>query len=57
MKRKLQAAVALCGNSKVVMFDEPTAAMDPAARRALWDLLISQKKGKRQEPLNQTFYS
>lgn len=45
MKRKLSIAVALCGDSKVVMCDEPTAGMDPAARRALWDLLLSQKKG------------
>ncbi|KAF2898000.1 hypothetical protein ILUMI_08174 [Ignelater luminosus] len=46
MKRKLSVAVALCGGSKVVMCDEPTAGMDPAARRALWDLLLSQKKGR-----------
>nr|CAD7415158.1 unnamed protein product [Timema cristinae] len=46
MKRKLSAAVALCGNSQVVMFDEPTSGMDPAARRTLWDLLRSEKQGR-----------
>ncbi|XP_017768274.1 PREDICTED: ATP-binding cassette sub-family A member 3 [Nicrophorus vespilloides] len=46
MKRKLSVAVAFCGNSKVVMLDEPTAGMDPAARRALWELVESQKKGR-----------
>ncbi|CAH1974734.1 unnamed protein product [Acanthoscelides obtectus] len=46
MKRKLSVCVALCGNSKVVMLDEPTSGMDPSARRALWDLLLKQKKGR-----------
>ncbi|XP_062564160.1 phospholipid-transporting ATPase ABCA3-like [Armigeres subalbatus] len=46
MKRKLAVGVALCGGSKVVLCDEPTSGMDPAARRALWDLLIVEKKGR-----------
>lgn len=46
MKRKLSIGIALCGNSKVVMCDEPTSGMDPSARRALWDLLIQEKKGR-----------
>ena len=38
-RRKLSVAIALCGNSRLVMLDEPTAGMDLSARRALWDML------------------
>lgn len=44
MKRKLSVGMALCGKSKVVVLDEPTAGMDPSARRAIWNLLQKQKK-------------
>lgn len=44
MKRKLCVAMAMCGQSKVCMLDEPTAGMDPAARRALWDMIVKQKE-------------
>ena len=33
MKRKLSTAIAMCGGSKFVILDEPTAGMDPLARR------------------------
>nr|XP_022911475.1 ATP-binding cassette sub-family A member 3-like isoform X1 [Onthophagus taurus] len=46
MKRKLCFAIAFCGKSKVCLFDEPTAGMDPAARRALWDFIQTQKKDR-----------
>lgn len=46
MKRKLSICVAFCGGSKVVLCDEPTSGMDPAARRALWDVLQAEKKGR-----------
>jgi ATP-binding cassette subfamily A (ABC1) protein 3 len=45
MKRKLSVGIALCGKSKIVLLDEPTAGMDPSARRAIWNLLQKQKEG------------
>lgn len=46
MQRKLSACCALSGNTKVVLFDEPTSGMDPAARRQLWNMLLKEKAGR-----------
>lgn len=46
MKRKLNTINALCGNSKIVICDEPSSGVDASARRDLWDLLIHEKKGR-----------
>ncbi|NWH57817.1 ABCA3 protein, partial [Geococcyx californianus] len=62
MKRKLSIGIALIGDSKasfsdwaqprtslpgaVVMLDEPTSGMDPASRRATWDLLQQQRSNR-----------
>lgn len=45
-KRKLSVAIAVCGGSKFIVLDEPTAGMDPLARRELWDLLAFLRKGR-----------
>ena len=45
MKRKLSVAIAFVGNSKTVILDEPTAGVDPYARRAIWQILLKLKKG------------
>lgn len=45
-KRKLSVAIALIGDSKVVMLDEPTSGMDTSARRRLWDMLKRNKQGR-----------
>ena len=45
MKRKLSIAVAFVAKSRMVILDEPTAGVDPYARRAIWDLLIKYKQG------------
>jgi len=46
MKRKLSVAVALCGDPKFLLLDEPTSGMDPYSRRATWELLRKRKKGR-----------
>ena len=45
-KRKLSVSIALCGGSKFVLLDEPTAGMDLGARRNLWDMLKIYKKDR-----------
>ena len=46
MRRKLSTAIAVCGGSRFVTLDEPTAGMDPVARRELWTLLKGVRVGK-----------
>ena len=46
MKRKLSVALAFCAESKIVLLDEPTAGVDPYARRGIWDLLLKYKSGR-----------
>ncbi|KAI9330060.1 P-loop containing nucleoside triphosphate hydrolase protein [Obelidium mucronatum] len=45
-KRKLSVAMAIVGNPKILILDEPTAGMDPVSRRSLWAMLTSNKKGR-----------
>ncbi|XP_075999903.1 phospholipid-transporting ATPase ABCA1 [Genypterus blacodes] len=46
MQRKLSVAIAFVGSSKIVILDEPTAGVDPYARRGIWDLLLKYKQGR-----------
>lgn len=48
MQRKLSVALAFVGGSKVVILDEPTAGVDPYARRGIWDLLLKYRQGEAQ---------
>ena len=46
MQRKLSVAIAFVAGSRTVILDEPTAGVDPYARRQIWDLLIKYKQGR-----------
>lgn len=39
MKRRLSLAIALLGNPKLLILDEPTVGIDPALRRKIWQEL------------------
>ncbi|WKX96959.1 hypothetical protein Q1695_012983 [Nippostrongylus brasiliensis] len=44
MQRRLCIGIAFIGGSKIVILDEPTAGVDPFARRAIWDLILKYKE-------------
>ncbi|EAR87981.2 ABC transporter family protein (macronuclear) [Tetrahymena thermophila SB210] len=47
-KRKLSTAIAMIGNPPIILLDEPSTGMDPAARRFMWSV-ISNASTKRKK--------
>lgn len=47
-KRKLSVGIAIIGNPPIILLDEPSAGMDPEARRFMWSVVekISQRDKK-----------
>jgi ATP-binding cassette subfamily A (ABC1) protein 3 len=43
MKRRLSVAMALIGDSKIIILDEPTSGLDPSNRRSLWAIIQKYK--------------
>ncbi|MBB4905155.1 ATP-binding cassette domain-containing protein [Actinophytocola algeriensis] len=39
MRRKLDLAMTLVGDPKVIFLDEPTTGLDPRSRRTMWDII------------------
>ena len=54
MKRRLSVAIALVGDSRVVLLDEMTTGLDPFSRRQLWNIL---KKCQRKRGMMLTTHS
>ena len=54
-QQRLSVALALVNDPEVVFLDEPTTGMDPAGRRALWDL-VTGLRGRGKTVLLTTHY-
>lgn len=46
MKRRLNVAMALIGDPRIVLLDEPTSGMDPTSRHQIWEYLEKKKQGR-----------
>jgi len=44
MKRRLNLIIALVHDPEIAFLDEPTVAMDPQSRHAVWDFIRDLKK-------------
>ncbi|KAK1794086.1 hypothetical protein P4O66_010988, partial [Electrophorus voltai] len=45
-KRKLSVGIAILGDPKILLLDEPTAGMDPVSRHQVWALLKGRRAGR-----------
>lgn len=43
MKRRIDIAMSLVGNPKIIFLDEPTTGLDPEARREVWNIVKELK--------------
>ncbi|KPJ13052.1 ABC transporter A family member 6 [Papilio machaon] len=46
-RRKLSFALAMVGDPRVVLLDEPSTGMDPRSKRFLWDTILASFQGKK----------
>ncbi|XP_011295390.1 ATP-binding cassette sub-family A member 17 isoform X2 [Musca domestica] len=46
MKRRLSLGIAIAGDTKIVVLDEPSSGLDIQSRRELWDILLELRKTK-----------
>ncbi|CAG9814922.1 unnamed protein product [Phaedon cochleariae] len=45
-KRKLSVGIAVIGDPKIIILDEPTAGVDPYSRRHMWSVLQNRRHGR-----------
>ena len=45
-KRKLSVAIAIVGSPPIILLDEPSAGMDPKARRFMWEVVANIASNK-----------
>uniref|UniRef100_A0A0U9HSY5 Putative ABCA protein n=1 Tax=Chrysomela populi TaxID=154003 RepID=A0A0U9HSY5_CHRPP len=45
-KRKLSIGIAVIGDPKIIILDEPTAGVDPYSRRHMWSVLQNRRHGR-----------
>ena len=56
-KRKLSVAMAVLGNPPIILLDEPSAGMDPEARRFMWDVVARISQERKQSAVILTTHS
>merc|ERR1719217_712015 len=56
-KRKLVVALAMIGDPEVILLDEPSAGMDPEARRFMWDVIAEITQTRKQATVVLTTHS
>lgn len=56
-KRKLSVAIAILGNPPIILLDEPSAGMDPEARRFMWSVVARISQQRKQSAVILTTHS
>merc|ERR1719409_1229893 len=56
-KRKLCVATAMIGDPEIILLDEPSAGMDPEARRFMWDVIAEITQTRKQATVVLTTHS